>query len=167
MRKASLSLARARARHILVLPKRGAARGNGTWVTTARAAAGGGGRRARGGERREHAVTVKLSATEKAVLEAAASRAGLALAAYLSQASLDAAEHRAVPVPVLQRELLLELIRAGGLVRRAGTRLSQAVARLNATGTVGPDLRPAAAYCTRVAAHVDQAALLIRRDMTR
>lgn len=136
-------------------------------MTSARAATAGSGRRPRDGAKRGHAVTVKLSDAEKALLSEAAARAGLALAAYLSQAALDAAEHRAVPVPVMQREILTELILARGLVRRAGTRLSQAVARLNATGVPGPDLAPAAGYVARVARHVDEAALQIRRDMIR
>ena len=61
--------------------------------------------------------------------------------------------------------MLAELIRASGLVRRAGVNLNQAVARLNATGEPGPDLGPAAAYCTRVLRHVDEAAELIRRRL--
>jgi hypothetical protein len=50
-------------------------------------------------------------------------------------------------------------------VGRAGVNLNQAVAKLNATGQPGPDLAPAAAYCVRVIAHVDQAALLVLRRL--
>jgi hypothetical protein len=39
------------------------------------------------------------------------------------------------------REALVELIAAAGLVRRVGTNLNQAVARLNATGQRSDDLR--------------------------
>jgi hypothetical protein len=35
-------------------------------------------------------------------------------------------------------------------VRRAGTNLNQAVAKLNATGQRGEDLLPAAQFCARV-----------------
>jgi hypothetical protein len=125
----------------------------------------GGGRRERGRERREHVVKVKLSTAEKASLSAAAERAGLALAAYLGQAGLDAAENRAVPVPKMYRNMMAELLRASGLVRRAGGNLNQAVARLNATGAPGPDLDPAVAYCMRVARHLDEAAELVRRKL--
>jgi hypothetical protein len=113
-----------------------------------------GGRRSRGQERREHPVTVKLSAAEKATLSGAAERAGKALATYLCEVGLDAAEHRAVPVPVMQREMLAELMRVAGLVRRIGVNQNQAVARLNATGEPGLDLGPSVAYCTRVLGHV-------------
>jgi mobilization protein NikA len=126
----------------------------------------GGGRRPRGQERREHPVTVKLSAAEKATLSDAAERAGKALAAYLCEAGLDRAEHRAVPVPVMQREMLAELIRVRGLVRRIGVNLNQAVARLNATGEPGLDLGPSVAYCARVLGRVDEAAELVRRRLS-
>ncbi|MGH3188215.1 MAG: plasmid mobilization protein [Streptosporangiaceae bacterium] len=125
----------------------------------------GGGRRTRGKERREYPVTVKMSKTEKVTLSAAAQRAGMALAAYVCEAAMDAAEHRAVPVSKMHREMLAELINLAGLVRRAGTNLNQAVTRLNATGEPGPDLGASAAYCTRVLDHVDRAAELIRRRM--
>ena len=125
----------------------------------------GGGRRARGQVPRSHVVQVKFTEAEKAALEEAAARDGLALRAYLGRAGLDAAEHRAAPVGAVQREALAELIRVAGLVRRAGVNLNQAVARLNATGEAGPDLGPSAAYCMRVARRVDEAAALIRRSL--
>ena len=70
-------------------------------------------RRPRGQEPRDHVVKVKLSAAERASLSAAAERVGMALAAYIGQAAMDAAEHRAVPVSELQRQMLTELIRVG------------------------------------------------------
>jgi len=132
----------------------------------AQASARGGGRRPRGQEPRELVIKVKLSAAEKAKVAAAAARAGLAPAAWAGQALMDAAEHRAVAVPVMQRETLAELFRLAGLVRRAGVNLNQAVTRLNATGEAGPDLEPSAAYCMRTVRRVDEAAqLIIRRGL--
>ncbi len=128
---------------------------------------GGGGRRSPEREPRRHKITVRLSDGELAALTAAAVRSGLSLAAFLSRAGLDAAEHRAAPVTEVQRQALAELIRAAGLVRRAGANLNQAVARLNATGQPGPDLGPAADYCMRVAGRVDQAATRISRRLLR
>ncbi len=130
-----------------------------------RPSARGSGRRTRGQDRRELRVTVRLSAAESVTLSAAAARSRLALAAYMCETAMDAAEHRAVPVPVMQRELLAELMRVAALVRRAGVNFNQAVTRLNATGDPGPDLGPSAAYCTRVLDHVDQAAEMIRRRL--
>jgi hypothetical protein len=110
-------------------------------------------------------VSVRLSAGEKAALEGAAARQGLALGAYIAQEALNAAELRAAPVGMVQREALAELIRVAGLVRRVGVNLNQAVARLNATGEPGLDLGPAAAYCMRVVRQVDETAMIVRRGL--
>jgi hypothetical protein len=127
-----------------------------------RPSARGGVRRTRGQERRKP-VAVRLPAAERATLSAAAGRAGMALAAYMCEAAMDAAGHRAVPVPKVQREMLAGLMRVAGLVRRAGTNFNQAVARLNATGRPGPDLEPSAAFCLRAVCQANEAADLLRR----
>ena len=76
-----------------------------------------------------------LTGEEYAVLVAAAGRAGLARRAYAAQAALAAAANGS---PLSDQEslgqVLIELMRAAGLVRRIGTNLNQAVAKLNATG---------------------------------
>ena len=109
-------------------------------------------------------MLTRVNGTEKATLEAAAARNGLALSTYIVQAALAAADHRGSGT-ALQRETLLALIRVAGQVRRVGTNLNQAVAKLNATGQPGPDLEPVAAYCARVARRADEAAELVRRRM--
>lgn len=124
-------------------------------------------RRPRGTPRRDAIVRVKFTAAERTTLEQAADRVGLSLGAYVGQAAMDAAEHRAAPVDSIHRELLAELIRVGNLVRRAGTNLNQAVARLHSTGQPGPDLAPAADWIAQVAAHVDDASLTVSRELTR
>lgn len=160
-----LCLDRARSRHTLVTVSfAGRRQGKGFPVCT-EASRRGGGRRERGRERREHIVKVKLSTAEKASLAAAAERAGMAVAAYLGQVGLDAAENRAMPAPVMYQKMLAELLRASGLARRAGGNVNQAVARFHATGEPGPDLQPAVAYLIRVARHLDEAAELVRRKL--
>ena len=57
----------------------------------------------------------------------------------------------------------MEVMTAAGLVRRAGTNLNQAVAKLNATGQRGADLVPAAEFCVRVIRRLDEAAEQLRR----
>ena len=109
-------------------------------------------------------VPARVNGTEKAILEAAAARNGLALSTFLVQAGLDAAEHRGSGT-ALQRETLLALIRAAGQVRKVGVNLNQAVAKLNATGQPGPDLEPSAAYCMRVVRQVSETAMLVRRRL--
>lgn len=122
------------------------------------------GRRERG-QQRDVRVTVRYSQDEWAAVTEAASRAGMAPAAWLGQAGTDAADGRGLLASQAQRDILAELFRASGQVRRAGTNLNQAVARLNATGAAGPDLQPAAAWIARVARHVDEAALKISRGL--
>jgi uncharacterized protein (DUF1778 family) len=131
----------------------------------ARSSIRGGGRRERGETPRPHSLRVRLSDVEKQALEEAAGRSGLALGAFVVQAGLNEAEHRAAPVGALQREAVGELIRAAGLVRRIGVNLNQAVTRLNATGEAGPDLAPAAAYCMRAVRRVDEAAQFVCRGL--
>jgi hypothetical protein len=131
----------------------------------AEASGRGGGRRTRGQERRDDRVTVKMSKTEKVTISAEARRDGMALAAFICEAALAVAEHRAVPVPNMQRNILRELIRVADLLSPALTDLNQAAARRNATGEAGPDLTQVVAHLTRVLNHVDQAAELIRRQL--
>ena len=54
---------------------------------------------------------------------------------------------------------------AAGLVRRVGTNLNQAVARLNATGQRGDDLLPAVQFCARVIRRLEEAAEQLRRSV--
>jgi hypothetical protein len=60
------------------------------------------------------------------------------------------------------REALLELITASGLVRKIGFLLNQAVAKLNATGQRSGDLLACAMECMRRVEHLDIAAEEIR-----
>jgi hypothetical protein len=124
----------------------------------------GGTRRARGNERRRP-VTIKLTLAERDKAEATAARTGLALAAWIAEAAMDAADHRAISVPKLQREMLAALLEVTEQVRLVSADLSQAVARLDASGVPGPDLEPTARYCARVIRRVEEAAELVSRRL--
>lgn len=63
------------------------------------------------------------------------------------------------------REALAELMAAAGLVRRIGTNLNQAVARLNATGQRSEDLLPSAEFCVRMIRRLDDGAEQVRRSI--
>ena len=121
--------------------------------------------RTRGEERRDHRFELKLSAAERMVLAAAAHQAGLTLAAYIVQAGMDVAEHRAAPVGAVQREMLADLYRLTREVNRVRTQLGQAVSEVNSGGAPGPDLERAVGYCMRVVQRVDEAAQLVRRRL--
>ena len=98
-------------------------------------------------------------------LDDAAGRAGLARGAFAAAAALAAARGMSMPASSPAREALVELMTAAGLVRRVGTNLNQAVAKLNATGEQGGDLVPAAAFCVRVIRRLDESAEQLRRRM--
>jgi hypothetical protein len=121
------------------------------------------GRRARQEVPRPRLVKFFLSDEELAEVDGAAGRAGLARGAFAAQAALAAARGTKAPGSSPVREALVEVMTAAGLVRRAGTNLNQAVAKLNATGQPGPDLVPAAEFCGRVIRRLDETAEQLRR----
>jgi hypothetical protein len=122
-------------------------------------------RRSRQGTSRPKVVQFSLTEEEFEEVSTAASRAGLARGAFAAQAALASARGEASTAGSGLREALLELIAAAGLVRRVGTNLNQAVARLNATGQRGEDLLPAAQFCARVIRRLDEAAEQVRRNV--
>jgi hypothetical protein len=91
---------------------------------------------------------VQFSLTEEKFNEVstAAARSGLARGTFAADVTLAAARDTQSRAGSPLREALVELIGAAGLVRRVGTNLNQAVARLNATGQCGDDLLPAAQF---------------------
>ena len=112
---------------------------------------------------RGRTVRFGLSDGEFAELEAAAARAGMARGAFAAEAALAAARGEAALAAGDQlADVLSELIRAAGLVRRIGVNLNQAVARLNATGRPSGDLVPYAAESIRRARHLDAVAEQVR-----
>jgi len=123
------------------------------------------GRRSREVARRGKRVEFTLTDEEFADLDMAARLAGLSRGAYAAQVALAVARGGGSRAGVPLREALVELMTAAGLVRRVGTNLNQAVARLNATGQRGDDLLPAAQFCVRVIRRLDEAAEHMRRNV--
>jgi hypothetical protein len=123
------------------------------------------GRRARETARRPRRVEFTLTDAEFAELDSAAGQAGLSRGAFAAGAALTAARGGTGGGGVPVREALVELMTAAGLVRRIGTNLNQAVARLNTTGQRGDDLLPAAQFCIRVIRRLDDAAEQLRRNI--
>ena len=127
---------------------------------------GQGRRRARQPVPRTRRVEVTLTGEEYAIIDAAARRAELARRAYIAQAVLAAAANGG---PLGDREslrrALIELMRAAGLVRRIGTNINQAVAKLNAAGQPAGDLPGYAARMIRRADHLDEVADAVRKAL--
>jgi hypothetical protein len=63
------------------------------------------------------------------------------------------------------RRVLIELMRAAGLVRRIGTNINQAVAKLNAIGQPAGDLPGYAAESVHRADHIDEVADAVRKAL--
>jgi hypothetical protein len=122
-------------------------------------------RRARQTVPRPKVVQFSLTQDEFNVISDAAASAGLARGAFAAEVTLAAARGAQARSASPLREALAELMAAAGLVRRIGTNLNQAVARLNATGQPGPDLLPAAQFCVRVIRRLDEAAEHVRRNI--
>ena len=107
-------------------------------------AGAGGRRRSRQAVLRPKVVQFSLTEAAFAEVSAAAARSGLARGAFAAGVTLAAARSGEVSVGAPLRKALVEMMTAAGLVRRIGTNLNQAVARLNATGQRSDDLLPAA-----------------------
>jgi len=122
-------------------------------------------RRPRQQAKRRRRVEFTLTDEEFELLEAAAERAGRAPGAYAAGAALTAAQGRSMEQDTLFHELLREIVRASGLVRRIGVNLNQAVAKLNATGQRSGDLLPYAAESVRRAERLDAAAEEVRKAL--
>ena len=110
-------------------------------------------------------IQFSLTEEEFAKISGAATRAGLARGAFAAEVTLAAADGTQTRAGSPLRGALIELMAAAGLVRRVGTNLNQAVARLNATGQRGEDLLPAAQFCARVIHRLDEAAEHVRRNI--
>ncbi len=122
-------------------------------------------RRSRQAVPRPRVVQFSLTEEEFGEVSKAAERSGLARGAFAAEAVLASARGAPARAHSPVREALVELMSAAGLVRRIGTNLNQAVARLNATGQRGEDLLPAAEFCVRVIRRLDLAAEQLRRSV--
>ena len=127
---------------------------------------GQGRRRARQPVPRTRVVEFTLSGEEYAVLVEAAGRMGMARRAYAARAALDAAANgTTISGQDSLEQVLIELMRAAGLVRRIATNIDQAVAKLNTTGQPTGDLPRYAAGSMRRADHIDAVADAVRKAL--
>jgi hypothetical protein len=124
-------------------------------------------RRSRQAVPRPKVVQFSLTKEEFEEVSAAAARSGKARGAFAAEVTLAAIRETQAQVTAESplQELLAELMTAARLVRRVGTNLNQAVARLNATGQRGEDLLPAAQFCVRVIRRIDDAVEQVRRSV--
>lgn len=122
--------------------------------------------------RRQRRVLLRLSDQEHEHVHAAATRGGYTMAGYAAEATLAAAAGHLVAAGVdadraALREALAELMVARTAVNRFGSNVNQAVAALNATGTVPVWLGEAVALCRRAVEGIDETVALVRRGLAR
>ena len=141
----------------------------GTTSGSSQAGPGGQGRRrARQPIPRTRRVEFTLTHEEYAALVEAARQAGMARRAYVATVVLDgAANGTAISGQDPLELILIELMRAAGLVRRIAANLNQAAAKLTATGQPAGDLPRYAAESTRRAGHIDAVADAVRKVLQR
>jgi Mobilization protein NikA len=127
---------------------------------------GQGRRRARQPIPRTRTVEFTLNDQEYALVVEAARQAGMARRAYVATVVLDGAANGATISGKDPLELILiELMRATGLVRRITTNLNQAVAKLTATGQPAGELPRWAAESARRADNIDAVADAVRKAL--
>jgi len=127
---------------------------------------GQGRRRARQPVPRTRTVEFTLNDQEHALLVEAARCAGMARRAYVATVVLDGAANGTTASGQDPLELILiELMRAAGLVRRITTNLNQAIAKLTATGQPAGDLPRWAAESRHYADHIDAVADVVRKAL--
>jgi len=127
---------------------------------------GQGRRRARQSVPRTRTVEFTLNDEEYALLVEAARQAGVARRAYVATVVLDgAANGTTISGQDLLELILIELMRAAGLVRRITANLNQAIAKLTATGQPAGELPRYAAESTRRADHIDAVADAVRKAL--
>ena len=139
----------------------------GTTSDSSPAGPGGQGRRrARQLVPRTRVVEFTLTGEEYADLVEAARQAGMARRAYVATVVLDGAANGTTISSQDPLELILiELMRAAGLVRRITTNLNQAIATLTATGQCAGELPRYAAESTRRADRIDAVADAVRKAL--
>jgi hypothetical protein len=115
---------------------------------------------------RTRTVEFTLTGEEYAALVEAARQAGMARRAYVATVVLDGAANGTTISGQDPLELILiELMRAAGLLHRITTNLNQAVAKLNATGQSAGELPRYAAESRRRAGHIDAVADAVRKAL--
>ena len=107
---------------------------------------------------RPHRLRVSYSDAELAAVRAGAAQAGLTLAGFVAAAALAAAQGQPPPAPPVSREAVAELAQAHRQVRRLGTNLNQAAAKLNSGQTPPVWLERAVALSARALVRVETAA---------
>ncbi|MFI0448071.1 hypothetical protein [Actinomadura sp. 6N118] len=122
-------------------------------------------RRRRRGVLRDRSLRVQVTEREYVLVRSAAQRMGLAVGAYAAEVVVAAASESDPPQWSPLRELMSEVMRAAGQVRRVGVNLNQAVAALHSAGYPTGALHEYARVATTTVTKLDDVAEEIRRKV--
>jgi antitoxin component of RelBE/YafQ-DinJ toxin-antitoxin module len=125
----------------------------------------GGDRRSPGAQKLTYVMSVRLSDSQRDAARAAAKRAGMALSAWVGELVVDAAEHRALPIGWLQREVVQELIRLRREFTMAVDSLNQIALELNSEGAISSDLETVIGRLRDLIIRAERVTEAVRRRM--
>ncbi|GAA2621216.1 hypothetical protein GCM10010411_66380 [Actinomadura fulvescens] len=108
---------------------------------------------------------MQVSESEYIVVRSAAQRLGLAVGAYAAEVVVAVASQSDPPQWSPLRELMSEVMRAAGQVRRVGVNLNQAVAALHSAGYPTAALQEYARVAVTTVTKLDDVAEEIRRNV--
>ena len=107
----------------------------------------GGDRRSPGAEKLTCVMSFRLSGSQRNAARAAAKRAGMAVGAWMGELVVDAAEHRALPIGWLKREVVQELIGLRREFTMAVASLNQIALAISSDSAISSDLETVTAAC--------------------
>ncbi|MFF4902612.1 plasmid mobilization relaxosome protein MobC [Streptomyces sp. NPDC001068] len=114
---------------------------------------------------RKRRVNLAFNEAELAILQEACRRENMAPAAWAARAALAVAAETVVPVSVDAKEVLQELLKSRGQLRRIGNNLNQVAHVLNADGEVtNAQLNAVLASVQHAVRRVDEATLQVMRE---
>ena len=119
----------------------------------------------RSDEPRNERVNLRLSTTEKRIIEIAAQQQNLSAGAYAARAAVLVGKGDLLPLPVDEAEKLRALAEARVALNRIGTNLNQIAHVLNSEGVTTPEqLAAVLSRVQQVVEHVDDACLSLMDD---
>lgn len=125
----------------------------------------GGDRRSPGAQKLTYVMSVRLSDSQRDAARAAAKRVGMAVGAWVGELIVDAAEHRALPIGWLQREVVQELIGLRREFMMAMASLNQIALALSTEDAISSDLETVIGRLRDLIIRAERVTEAVRRRM--
>lgn len=125
----------------------------------------GGDRRSHGTEKLTYVMSFRLSGSQRDAARTAAKRAGMAVGAWMGELVVDAAEHRALPIGWLQREVVQELIVLRREFTMAVASLNQIALALSSEDVISSDLETVIGHLRDLMLRAERVTARVRRRL--